>query len=150
MYYITDFGAKAGNEICTKQIQKAIDECFLAGGGEVVIPCGNFLTGGLRIRSNVTLHLMEGAILTGSTDPEDYCAYLDDKIEPVNPEDLEKVVDTSISQSRSVKPYSRWNNAIVRAINAKNVAIIGEKMQPYPGKTAMMNWVKKNTEDRTA
>ena len=33
--------------------------------------------------------------------------------------------NTSVSQS--AYPYSRWNNAIIRAIRAKNVAIIGEK-----------------------
>lgn len=34
--YITDFGAKQGENLCTEQIQKAIDECFLSGGGEGV------------------------------------------------------------------------------------------------------------------
>ena len=80
LYNIIDFGAKADGSLCTKQIQKAIDDCFLAGGGEVVIPCGRFLVGGLRLRSNVTLHLLEGATLAGSTNPEDYFAYLDDEI----------------------------------------------------------------------
>lgn len=127
---ILDFGAKTDDSLCTKQIQHAIDQCFLSGGGEVVVPCGRFLTGGIRIRSNVTLHLMEGAVLAGSTNPDDYFTYLDDEIEPISKGEYNKTVDTAMQQAqdnRSVKPYSRWNNAIIRAINAKNIAIIGEK-----------------------
>lgn len=129
-YYITDFGAMPDSGICTKQIQNAIDKCFLSGGGEVVVPGGRFLTGGLRLRSNVTLHLMENAVLAGSVNPEDYLTYLDDEIEPISEEELTKTVDTAMPEaknSRSVVPYSRWNNAVIRAINAENIAIIGEK-----------------------
>lgn len=129
-YYITDFGAKSDSGICTKQIQNAIDKCFLSGGGEVVVPGGRFLTGGLRLRSNIALHLMENAVLAGSVNPEDYLTYLDDEIEPISEEELTKTVDTAMPEaknSRSVVPYSRWNNAVIRAINAENIAIIGEK-----------------------
>lgn len=130
LYNIIDFGAKADGSLCTKQIQKAIDDCFLAGGGEVVIPSGRFLVGGLRLRSNVTLHLLEGATLAGSTNPEDYFAYLDDEIEPISMQEREETVSTALPEAygkRSVIPYSSWNNAIIRAIRAKNIAIIGEK-----------------------
>ena len=130
LYNIIDFGAKADGRLCTKKIQKAIDTCFLAGGGEVVVPSGRFLVGGIRLRSNVTLHLLEGATLAGSTNPEDYFAYLDDEIEPISMEEREETVSTVMPQAhgnRSVMPYSSWNNAIIRAIRAKNIAIIGEK-----------------------
>ena len=60
---ILDYGAKPNGELCTKNIQSAIDACFLQGGGEVVVPSGEFLTGGLRLRSQVTLHLLENAKL---------------------------------------------------------------------------------------
>ena len=53
VYNILDYGAKADGTLCTNQIQKAINDCFLDGGGEVIIPCGVFLTGGLRLRSGV-------------------------------------------------------------------------------------------------
>lgn len=72
-FSIIDFGAcPATNELQTPYIQAAIDECFLQGGGEVQIPEGTFLTGGIRLRSNVCLHLMEKAHLKGSRDPEAY------------------------------------------------------------------------------
>ena len=77
-YRITDFGAKTCDKLQTEAIQSALDACFLAGGGKVVIPKGIFLTGGVRLRSNTTLYLEAGAILRGSSDHNDYSAYLDD------------------------------------------------------------------------
>ena len=116
--------------LCTKSIQDAIDACFLGGGGEVTVPAGTFLTGGLRLRSGVTLHLLENAVLLGSINPEDYCTYLQDKIEPISEQErcsiAPNVADAERS-GRSAYPYSRWNNAIIRAIRAENIAIIGEK-----------------------
>ena len=129
-YDIQSFGARADGTLCTESIQNAIDACFLGGGGEVTIPAGEFLTGGLRLRSGVTLHLLENAVLLGSIDPEDYCTYLRDKIEPISEEErgaiAPNVADAERS-GRSAYPYSRWNNAIIRAIHAENIAIIGEK-----------------------
>ena len=127
---ILSYGAKEDGTLCTAAIQKAIDDCFLKGGGEVVIPAGVYLTGGLRLRSNVTLHLLENAVLQGSVSPEDYVGYLDDPIEPISQQEREQCVSTvvpGVQVGRSAYPYSRWNNAIIRAINAKNIAIIGEK-----------------------
>jgi len=128
-YYVCDYGAKSDGTLCTQSIQKAIDTCFLSGGGEVIIPKGIFLTGGLRLRSNVTLHLMENAVLLGSIDPNDYCDYINDAIEPFSQQDIDTKVSSALPQatSSSIFPYSRWNNAIIRAINAKNIAIIGEE-----------------------
>lgn len=130
IFNINDYGALPQCGLCTKQIQKAIDDCFLNGGGEVVVPAGEYLTGGLRIRSNVTLHLLENAVLMGSIDPDDYTDYINDAVEPISKEERESIVSTvkpGSEPSRSVQPYSRWNNAIIRAINAENIAIIGER-----------------------
>lgn len=129
VYNVIDYGAVAGGGLCTAQIQRAIDDCFLSGGGEVAIPEGVFLVGGLRLRSGVTLHLLENAILLGSTDPEDYVGFINDEIEPISPEEIDRPVSTvkpNTPVGRSVIPYSRWNNAIIRAIGAVDVAIVGE------------------------
>lgn len=132
IYNIVDFGAKDDERICTKQIQNAIDKCFLEGGGEVVIPSGRFVTGGLRLRSNVTLHLKENSALLGNTSPEDYFTYLEDEIEPINAEEQNPILFEYASklpelEKETLNPYSRVNNAVIRAINAKNIAIIGDK-----------------------
>ena len=68
-----DTGARGdGNTLNTNALQKAIDQAATDGGGTVVIPPGNFLSGGLVLRSRVTLHLEAGAVLCGSQRVEDY------------------------------------------------------------------------------
>lgn len=79
---IVDYGAKDTGKIVnykgredeieanTKAIQKAIDEC--EDGGKVVIPKGIYTSGALWLKSNMTLELEEGAVLSGSTNVDDY------------------------------------------------------------------------------
>ena len=72
-FVITDFGAVAGGTSdCTVAIAKAIQTCAEQGGGRVVVPAGDFLTGAIHLRSNVELHLEKGATLKFSTDPKAY------------------------------------------------------------------------------
>ena len=118
-FVITDFGAKACDALQTEKIQSALDACFLAGGGKVIIPRGVFLTGGLRLRSNTTLYLRSGAILRGSSNHADYSAYLSDEVEPIK-------IPAYIDSRGSVNPYSKWNNGLIKVVDAENVSIIGE------------------------
>jgi len=70
---IMDFGAIAGAKTnCGKSFAAAIRACFEAGGGRVVVPAGKFLTGPIHLRSNVELHLSEGAEVIFSDRIEDY------------------------------------------------------------------------------
>ncbi|MDZ4845677.1 MAG: glycoside hydrolase family 28 protein [Chitinophagales bacterium] len=72
-FNILDFGAIAdGKTLNTNAIQSAIDAAHENGGGRVVVPAGNFLTGTILLKSGVELHLLEGAILLGSADPTHY------------------------------------------------------------------------------
>jgi polygalacturonase len=67
------FGATGnGKTKDTVAIQKALDACAAAGGGEVVVPAGQYLTGSLDVKSNTTLRLEKGATLVGSPDLDDY------------------------------------------------------------------------------
>jgi len=69
---IVDKGAKGdGVSDNTDIIQQAIDECTDTGG-TVIIPSGIYMTSALRMKSNVNLHLEQGAILRGSTDFASY------------------------------------------------------------------------------
>jgi polygalacturonase len=72
---ICDFGAKADGKLQTANIQAAIDHVFLQGGGVVVVPTGVYLTGGIRLRSNITLYIEKNAVLKGVRDPEEYFGY---------------------------------------------------------------------------
>lgn len=72
-FVITRYGAKAdGKRINTQAIAKAIDACNRAGGGRVIIPKGEWLTGPIHLKSNVNLHLEEGATIHFTDNPADY------------------------------------------------------------------------------
>lgn len=79
MYNITDFGAVSdGITNNSGAIQEAIDVCTANGGGTVFIPPGRFLSGTLRLKSNVNLYLEQGAVLISSIKEEDIINYTKD------------------------------------------------------------------------
>ena len=70
---ITKYGAVGdGKASCTDAIRKAIAACVAAGGGQVVVPDGRFLTGAIRLESNVNLHLADQATLAFTDDVKQY------------------------------------------------------------------------------
>ena len=70
---VKDYGATGdGKTKDTLALQLTIERCAALGGGEVVVPAGDYLTGALALRSNVTLRVEEGATLNGSPDMTDY------------------------------------------------------------------------------
>ena len=68
---IIDKGAKKG-PIATRQIQAAIDDLNQQGGGTVYVPAGKWNTGRISLKSNVNLHLVQGAELHFSGEIKDY------------------------------------------------------------------------------
>jgi len=72
-YKASLFGIESnGTTLNTRSIQKSIDYIHENGGGRLVFYVGRYLTGTIYLKSNVTIHLEEGAILVGSTNPFDY------------------------------------------------------------------------------
>lgn len=72
-FTVSDFGAKNdGFTINTNTIQKAIDFVHDQGGGRLIFETGSYVTGSIYLKSNVTLHLEQGATILGSTNPFDY------------------------------------------------------------------------------
>ena len=70
---IRKYGATGDNKHdCTDAFKKAIQACSAAGGGKVVVPSGEFLTGAIRLRSNVNLHLSVGATVRFTRDTSKY------------------------------------------------------------------------------
>ena len=70
---VRDFGAAGDGQVKdTAAIQQAIDRCSVFGGGEVLFPAGDYLTGALALRSNTTLRLDKDATISGSPDFADY------------------------------------------------------------------------------
>jgi hypothetical protein len=107
--YISDFGAIGdGKTINTAKIQQAIDNgSENPGGATIVFTPGQWLSGSLVLKSNVTLHLEEDAVLLGSTNPADY-----------------RKIDV---EGAPVSPQAGDNSrlALLLAHNARNISITG-------------------------
>jgi polygalacturonase len=70
---VRTFGATGdGKAPDTAAFQKALDAAAAAGGGEVMVPAGEYLIGSVELKSHTTLRLAEGAHLLGSSNPADY------------------------------------------------------------------------------
>ncbi len=115
----------------TSAIQKAIDDCFISGGGKIVLEAGLYTIGGIRLRSNCTLYLKSGATLKGVREIEAYDILANDTVEPVEDEYKTNVLWTPPNVRENYdhmsKAASRWNNALIRILCAHDVAIIAEK-----------------------
>ena len=106
-YNIIDFGAIPDTvHLCTKAINAAINQCHLNGGGRVVIPPGDFLSGTLFMKSNVELYLSSGACLYASKNAIDF---------PQLPQ----------PEYRSMKDKGGWY-ALIYAEKEQNISITGK------------------------
>jgi len=73
LFDVVKYGAVGdGKTLCTQAVQKAVNTCAAAGGGTVHFPVGKYLSGTIFLKSNVTLHMGEGATLLASTNFEDF------------------------------------------------------------------------------
>jgi polygalacturonase len=101
---LKDYGAVGdGQTLCTEAFAKAIDALSKKGGGRLLIPEGVWFTGPIVLKSNIDLHVKEGAIIFFSPD-----------------EKLYPIVETSfegLDTRRTQSPIS--------ARNAVNIAITG-------------------------
>ena len=115
----------------TAVMQKAFDDCFRAGGGMVTVEKGEYAVKGLRLRSDTTLLLKSGAILKASRNCDDYDILAGDSVEPVPERDFAPGVVWVTPRKRKTNDHilkcaSRWNNAIIRILRARNVKVVGE------------------------
>ena len=102
---ITAAGAVGdGSTLNTAAIQKAIDQLAAGGGGTLVIPQGEFLSGAIFLKPGVNLHLDKGAVLQGSADIRNY------------PETMTRIEGH----------FQVWIPALVNATNTDHLRISGE------------------------
>jgi len=121
-YSIVDYGAIAdGRTLNTTAIQAAIDAANAAKGGKVIFPKGRFLTGSIEMKSDVNIYLEEGAVLLGSTNPNDY--------KPIN------------TEGRPVSPKTDDNSqlALILAYNANNISLSGKGLIDGQGRALALN-----------
>lgn len=130
VYDIRDYGAqpdKTGN--AQAAIQRAIEACAAAGGGQVLVPAGTFGTATIYLRDNVELHLASGATLYALPDST---LYRNDKAGLVDAGDsfipalivAKNVSNVSLTGPGTVLGEPRFTTVAVRAPDA------------YPGWTA--------------
>jgi hypothetical protein len=68
-----EFGATGRRaDSATRALQRAIDACHAKGGGTAYVPPGEYTTGTLELKDNVTLYLEAGATLFVSQDPAEF------------------------------------------------------------------------------
>ena len=70
---LKDYGAVGdGQTLCTEAFAKAIDALSKKGGGRLLVPEGVWFTGPIVLKSNIDLHVKEGAIILFSPDEKLY------------------------------------------------------------------------------
>ena len=105
---VREYGAKGdGTTADTAAINRAVAACGDSGGGQVRFPPGRYLSGTIRLRSKVTLHLEAGAMLTGTAELDAY--------EHFSPP--AGVFEATLPPS--------WHRAIVLGVDVEDVAIEG-------------------------
>ena len=70
---VLQYGAVAdGHTMNTRAFADAITACAKLGGGVVIVPPGTWLTGPIKIESNINLHLERGALIQFSRRIDDF------------------------------------------------------------------------------
>jgi polygalacturonase len=100
---VTQFGAVGdGQTLNTDAFEKAFTALAAKGGGKLIVPPGIWLTGPIKLRSHVELHLERGALIQFSRDYKLYpLTVIDmkgekevDSVSPVSGQDLEDMAIT--------------------------------------------------------
>src|ERR1017187_1929479 len=109
VFDVKAFGAKGDGKTPDRDaINRAIDAAAAAGGGTVYFPAGTYLTGSIRLRSNLTLQLEHGTTLEASADPAAYDA--------AEPNQWDKFQDFG---------HSHFHNGLIWGEGLENVSIVG-------------------------
>jgi polygalacturonase len=104
---VRDYGARGdGQTLDTAALNSAIEVCSKAGGGQVRVPPGKYLSGTIHLRSHVTLCLEAGAVLMGTTN---LVAYEQPEVPSFMPE----------------AKWGKWHRALLVGENLEQVTLIG-------------------------
>ena len=120
VFSIANYGAAPDGEAdCTAAIARAIEACAQAGGGRVLVPAGEFLTGPVHLRSDMELHLAAGATLKFTMEPKAY-------------------LPAVLSRFESIECYNY--SPFIYAFGQTNVAVTGEGT--LDGQATEENWLR--------
>lgn len=128
-YNVKDFGAK-GDSISNDgmAINKAIELAAEKGGGTIYFPAGIYSSYSIRLKSNISLFLDQGAILLGAKE-----------VNGVGYDDPEP--KTSYDKYQDFG-HNHWKNSLIWGINLHDISIVGQGMIWGKGLTRSTNQPK--------
>jgi polygalacturonase len=76
-YNLQELGADiTGKKKCSELINHTIQKAAAEGGGTLYFPAGEYLTGAIYLKSNITLNIESGAVIRFSDDFNDYLPFM--------------------------------------------------------------------------
>lgn len=121
VFNVKDFGAKGdGVTLDSPAINAAIEEAVANGGGQVYLPAGTYLSGSIRLKSNIDLHLSPGCVIKAA--PASMKAYDESESFGGFPEYQDG-------------GHTYFHNSLIWAEGANNVSITGHGMIDGEGLT---------------
>lgn len=112
LFNVKDFGAVGdGIALTSKAINKAIDAAEAVGGGTVYFPAGNYLSGTIHLKNNISLFLDQG------------CTIIAAPVSAENEYDEEEFSASTLFQDAG---HSHWNNSLITGKNLHDISILGE------------------------
>jgi len=112
IFNVKQYGAVGnGKNLDSKAINLAIDAASAKGGGTVFLPAGSYLCGSIRLKSNISLYLDQGAtIIAADVSAEsDY-------------DEEEHAVNTIYQDSG----HSHFHNSLIWGENLHDISILGQ------------------------
>jgi len=77
IYNMQELGADlSGKKMCTELINRSIEKAASEGGGTIYFPAGQYLTGAIRMKSNITIYIESGAVIRFSDNFDDYLPFV--------------------------------------------------------------------------
>jgi polygalacturonase len=115
VHNVRAYGATGdGHTIDSRAINAAIDAASAAGGGTIHFPAGTYASYSIRLKSNISLHLDNGATLLAASIPLEGTTNGYDPAEPQGP--WEPYQDYG---------HNHWHNSLIWGENLHDIAIVG-------------------------
>jgi polygalacturonase len=112
VYNVKEYGAKGdGKNLDSRGINKAIEQAALKGGGTVYLPAGVYLSGSIRLKSNISLFIDQGATILAAT---------------VSAENLYDEEEPGAGNTYQDSGHSHWHNSLIWGEDLHDVSILGQ------------------------
>ncbi len=141
-YNILNEGGNNKGIKCTQAIQKAIEKASKNGGGTIFFPAGEYLTGALKLKSNITIYLDSGALLKFSDNFDDYLPYVEMRYEGIVMQTFSPLFYAKDAENITIKGRGvidgqgkAWWNEVYRIETAK---------EPIPLTKYQTMWLEQN------